>query len=137
MSAGGRRQANRAVTLPLATDPVAPAGRLLVPDADSLRPRRPSVRWHWGRYVVIAAAVYSGWLGHREWIAYRRLVAEEARMAAQQAQLRQQQATLQAQIAYAGSDAYVQSEARQLFGMVGPGEVSMAPLPAGSNNPSP
>ena len=120
-----------AATLPLAQGRVASGGHLLVGDATALRPSRPAVRWRWGRYLVAATAVYCGWLGHGEWVAYHRLAAAQAALAAQAGQLRQQQASLQGSIAYAESDAYIRSQAMQLFGMVGQGEVSLAPLPTG------
>lgn len=126
-----------ATTLPLAQRRPASGERLLVGDASALRPPRPALRWRWGRYLVAATAVYCSWLGHGEWTAYHRLIAERTALAAQVTQLRQQQASLEGGIAYAESDAYVRSQAMELFGMVGQGEVSLAPLPAGTSKAQP
>ena len=136
MSQRTRRQATMATTVPFPPGRPASGRRLLVGDASALRPRRPALRWRWGRYLVTATTVYCVWLGHGEWVAYHRLAAQRAALAAQVAQLRHQQDGLQSAIAYAGSDAYVRSEAMQLFGMVGQGEVSLAPLPASTASPS-
>ncbi len=136
MSQRARRQAAMETTVPLVQGRPTSRGRLLVGDASALRPRRPALRWRWGRYLVVATTVYCSWLGHGEWVAYHRLSAERAALAVQVAQLREQEAGLRSAIAYAGSDAYVRSQAMQMFGMVGRGEVSLAPVPAGPAAPS-
>ena len=125
-----RVEAATAGFLPLVRAARPNDGRLLVGEAPQVRRRRPGVRWRWGRYLVLGVAVYCAYVGRAEWLSWQRLGAQASALAAQEASLRRQQAELHADIAYANSSAYVESQARQLFGLVSPGEVPLAPAPA-------
>ncbi len=100
-----------------------------------LRPRpapRPKRRFAWGRWAVAATAVYALWMAHVEWGQYRQFQAQSAALQREAAQLRLEHGQLAAEVAYAGTNQYVAAAARQEFGLVGPGEVPLAPIATGS-----
>jgi len=118
--------------LPLAERRDRGADPLLVAEAAGLRPARRVRRWRWGRFVVLVVALYSGWMGRREWIAYQSLHATAATLDRQAATLAAQHGRLTQEIAYAQTSAYVAAAARQEFGLVSPDQVPLAPIPAAS-----
>jgi cell division protein FtsB len=127
-----RREAATAGLLPLASGHPGHAGRVMVGPPPQVAPRARPTRVRWGRYLVLGAAVYCVWVGRIEWGMWHRLAAQAAHLRAEAAVLRQQQAVLRAEVAYAGTDAYIEAQARQQFGMVGPGEVPLAPETSGT-----
>lgn len=138
MSRRLRPPAASAGFLPLAERPGRGADPLLVAEAAGLRHDRRVRRWRWGRFVVLAVALYSGWMGHREWVAYRGLHASAISLQGQAAALAAQHRALAQQIAYAQTSAYVAAAARQEFGFVSPNQVPLAPVPAtGSGGTAP
>ena len=116
-----------AEVLPLRRPAATRDGPLLVGEAP-LPGRRGRLRWHWGRYLVLGVALYCGWIGQKDLRTWESLQAQERALQAQARALRDQQANLRAEIAYAQTPAYIEAQARQQFGLVGPGQVPLAPV---------
>ncbi len=114
--------------LPLAYPPGRESGA--VPGSTGLRSVRRGIRWRWGRFVLLVVALYSGWMGQREWSTYRNLHQGEGALARQAAVLAVQYSSLKQEIAYAQTTSYVAAAARQEFGFVTPDQVPLAPVPA-------
>ena len=125
-----------------ASDGVVPlrpslAGGGLDPAAAArLRPVPRSRRVPWAPLLIGAGTLYCLWLGHVEYAAYHRLAVQRSALLAERTVLLQRQTRLKAEVAYDSTDAYVAAAARQQLGLVGPGEVPLAPVTAPANNGS-
>ena len=97
-------------------------------------PRKVIRRVPWGRFVVLATAVYALWMGHVELRNYHTLKIQEASLRAQAVKLRQQRTQLQQEVAYASTDQYVAQAAAQEFGLVKKGQVPLAPVSGKASN---
>lgn len=97
-------------------------GAVLPPPPARARRRRP-----WGRYALLGVCGYCVWIGHLDWRSWTSLRRQEVALARQAAALQAQDAALQARIAYESTPGYVESDARQEFGLVSPGQVPLAP----------
>ena len=131
MSRHVRAAAASAGFLPAA--PERDAGSVVLPGAvHGLRAAR-RLRWNWTRALALAVALYSAYMGFRDWRTYPQVHASVIALQRQEAALVGQQKTLQQEITYDRTQAYISSAARQEFGLVKPGQVPLAPVTSGTS----